>query len=262
MSRIVTLFIICVLSLFLAGCKESVILFNSLDERQANPIMAVLLEHGIGCEKQPGEEGTWRLLVSNEEFAQAVQLCQERGLPHRIYRGVGESFQKTGMVSSPTEERIRFMDALSQDLARTISEIDGVVSARVHVVLPNNDPFAKNVLPSSAAVAIRHRSDCNLEDCIPQIKNLVMNAIEGVSYDKITVTLFRVAVQPSAGAEAEPSSMTERISDEMMQVLITVNAGLAIVLIALFGFGIWYFARKKKSVSKAETEAEAEATKE
>ena len=83
------------------------------------------------------------------------------------------------------------MDALAQDLSRTIASIDGVVDARVHVVLPENDPFAKNALPSSAAVAIRSRWNADIEDLIPQIKSLVKNAIEGLQYEKITVTVFK-----------------------------------------------------------------------
>ena len=134
------------------------------------------------------------------------------------------------MVSSPTEERIRFMDALAQDLSRTISEIDGVISARVHIVLPNNDPFAKNALPSSAAVAIRHRSDSDLEDHIPEIKNLVMNAIEGVDYDKITVTLFKVIVAPKDVVMGQSAASSPKISDDMMRILVTANASLAVLL--------------------------------
>ncbi|MBO6168228.1 MAG: EscJ/YscJ/HrcJ family type III secretion inner membrane ring protein, partial [Kiritimatiellae bacterium] len=88
-------------------------------------------------------------------------------------------------------ERIRFMDALAQDIAKTISSIDGVVDARVHVVLPENDPFARHVLPSSAAVAIRSRWDADLTDIIPSVKGLVKNAIEGLSPEKIMVTVFR-----------------------------------------------------------------------
>ena len=85
------------------------------------------------------------------------------------------------------------MDALAQDLAKTISGIDGVVDARVHIVLPENDPFAKNALPSSAAVAIRSRWNVDIEDLIPSIKSLVKNAIEGLQYEKITVTVFKDA---------------------------------------------------------------------
>ena len=83
------------------------------------------------------------------------------------------------------------MDAISQDLATTISMIDGVVDARVHVVLPENDPFAKSAVPSSAAVAIRSRWDADLTDAIPQVKGLVKNAIEGLAFEKITVTVFQ-----------------------------------------------------------------------
>ena len=215
--------------LLLCGCDEMVVLFNALDEQQANPIMALLQDNHLSCQKNAGEENTWKLMVKQRDFAKAVELCQQHGLPQQIYHGVGDVFKKTGMVSSPTEERIRFMDALAQDLSRTISEIDGVISARVHIVLPNNDPFAKNAQPSSAAVAIRYRSDCDLEDHIPEIKNLVMNAIEGVDYDKITVTLFKVIVAPKDDITG-PSASSPKISDDMMRILVTANASLAVLL--------------------------------
>ena len=215
--------------LLLCGCDEMVVLFNALDEQQANPIMALLQDNHLSCQKSAGEENTWKLMVKQRDFAKAVELCQQHGLPQQIYHGVGDVFKKTGMVSSPTEERIRFMDALAQDLSRTISEIDGVISARVHIVLPNNDPFAKNAQPSSAAVAIRYRSDCDLEDHIPEIKNLVMNAIEGVDYDKITVTLFKVIVAPKDDITG-PSASSPKISDDMMRILVTANASLAVLL--------------------------------
>ena len=85
------------------------------------------------------------------------------------------------------------MDALAQDLAKTISMVDGVVDARVHVVLPENDPFARNALPSSAAVAIRSRWDADITDIVPSVKGLVKNAIEGLAYEKIMVTIFKDA---------------------------------------------------------------------
>ena len=175
----------------LAGCDKEVPIHSGLVERQANLVMAALLGEGIEAHKVAGEENTWNVTIMEGDFARAANLLEQKGLPRRDFNGVGETFKKTGMVSSPTEERIRFMDALAQDLSRTISGIDGVVDARVHLVLPENDPFAKNVLPSSAAVAIRSRWDSDLRDRVPSIKALVQNAIEGLKYDKITVTIFR-----------------------------------------------------------------------
>lgn len=178
-------------TLLLAGCEKQTTLFSGLVERQANIVMAALLDNGITCTKTPGDEGTWNVMIGEGSFAKAVNLCEQRGLPQRTFQGVGDVFKKSGMVSSPSEERIRFMDAVAQDLSRTISMIDGVVDARVHVVLPENDPFAKNTLPSSASVAIRSRWDVDMTDAIPQIKGLVKNSIEGLAFEKITVTVFQ-----------------------------------------------------------------------
>ena len=183
--------VIMALSLLLAGCDDKVALFSGLEETQANSVMAALLEQNIGCSKAPGDEGTWNVMIGNSSFARAAEICESRGLPRRTFHGVGDVFKKTGMVSSPSEERIRFMDAIAQDLAKTISMIDGVVDARVHVVLPENDPFAKKTLPSSAAVAVRARWDADLAPAVPQIKGLVKNAIEGLAFEKITVTIFQ-----------------------------------------------------------------------
>ena len=180
-----------VAALLLAGCDKEATLYSGLEERQANLVMAALLDADIGCHKTPGEEGTWNVMCSETKFAKAVNLLQRQGLPQRIHQGVGEVFKKTGMISSPSEERIRFMDALAQDLSKTISMIDGVVDARVHVVLPENDPFARNALPSSAAVAIRARWNSDIADLVPSVKALVKNAIEGLAYDKIQVTIFK-----------------------------------------------------------------------
>ena len=178
-------------AMLLAGCDKEATLHSGLGERQANLVMAALLDSGISCRKTPGEEGTWNVLCSEAKFAQAVNLLERQGLPREPRQGIGEVFKKTGMISSPSEERIRFMDALAQDLARTISMIEGVVDARVHVVLPENDPFARNTLPSSAAVAIRSRWNADITDLVPSVKALVKNAIEGLQYEKIQVTIFR-----------------------------------------------------------------------
>ena len=177
--------------MLLAGCEEETTLYARLEERQANAIIAELKAHDISCRKTPGEEGTWNVMIAESKMAAAVELLEQKGLPRRPYQGIAESFKKTGMVSSPSEERIRFMAAREQDLSRTLSQIEGVTDASVHIVLPENDPFAKHMKPSSAAVVIHHRFDVDMADYLPQIKNLVKNSIEGLDYSKISVTLFR-----------------------------------------------------------------------
>ncbi|MBR4616310.1 MAG: EscJ/YscJ/HrcJ family type III secretion inner membrane ring protein, partial [Kiritimatiellae bacterium] len=100
-------------ALLFAGCDKETTLHSGLPEQQANLVMAALLDVGISCHKTPGEEGTWNVMVVESRFADAVNILEKAGLPRREYQGIGEVFNKTGMISSPSEERIRFMDALA-----------------------------------------------------------------------------------------------------------------------------------------------------
>jgi len=188
--------IVACLVLFGSGCAK-VQLFSDLDENEANDMMALLLTTKVECTKSAGAEGKWMLSVAQADFAKAVQTLQSSGYPKEHFAGLGESFKKSGLISSPTEERIRFMHALAQDLSSTISRIDGVVVARVHIVLPDNNPFAEKVKPSSAAVFIKHRPSTNLDLQMPEIKQLVQSSIEGLEFENVSIVMIPADEMPT-----------------------------------------------------------------
>lgn len=180
----------------LTACKAE--LYTGLSEREANEIVATLLGAGIPAAKAPGAEGI-SVSVDEARFPEAMALLNQRGLPARTYESMGDVFRKEGLVSSPTEERARMVYALSQELSRTIAEIDGVLSARIHVVLPESDILGRDVKPSSASVFVRYAQGSNVEEYAPQIKLLVANSIEGLLYDNITVVMVPAAAAEDAG---------------------------------------------------------------
>jgi len=75
-----------------------------------------------------------------------------------------------------------------------------VLSARVHVVLPENDPLRQQLIPSSASVFVRHKASAQLADQVPQIKMLVANGIAGLTYDKVSVILVPEETVPAEEA--------------------------------------------------------------
>lgn len=190
MTRFAPRLLLAALLLLLAACKVD--LYAGLNERDANDMLAVLLRQGIPAEKGVGAEGTYVLKVEQSRFSEAVEALKMQGFPREPFASIGEVFKKEGLISSPLEERVRFVYALSQELSATLSEIDGVLSARVHIVLPDNALSTGKLTPSSAAVFIRHAADAPLDRLVPQIKMLVTNSIEGLSYDKVSVVLFPV----------------------------------------------------------------------
>ena len=118
-----------------AGCSARV--QHGLDERQANEIQTVLLERGFHARKrvEEGRPPTWAVEVDPADAADAVRVLAELGLPRARPAGVRELL-KPGLVPDPVEQHALLLEAQSGELARTLEAVDGVVSARVHLVRP------------------------------------------------------------------------------------------------------------------------------
>jgi type III secretion protein J len=178
----------------LAGCAKQE-LYSQLSERQANEVVAALQAAGIDAEKR-SQEGQFSVVTASGDFPAAVGTLNAQGLPREAFDSMGSVFKREGFVSTPLEERARLLHAMSQEISNTLSDIDGVVTARVHLVVPERSPLSDKPQPSAAAVFIKHRPDRDLSAQVPQIKALVVNSIEGLSYDNVTVALFPADPSP------------------------------------------------------------------
>lgn len=190
----------------LSGCYQE--LYTDQPEQQINEMMALLVQAGITCKKTAGYEGTWSLQVEGEQISTAMNLLHENGYPRKAFESMGRVFEKKGLISSPTEERIRFVYALSQEISDTLDRIDGVLDARVHIVLPENDPYTETMIPSSAAVFIKQKPGIDLESQTMKIKDLVVNSIEGLEFKNVTVAMFKA----SATGKSKTSPTTLYVS--------------------------------------------------
>jgi type III secretion protein J len=228
----------------LAGCSNHE-LYSQLSERQANEMVAVLRSAGIEADKK-AHEGKFSVLTSKGDFSQAVRTLNAQGYPRETFDTMGKVFKREGFVSSPLEERARLMHAMSQEISNTIANIDGVVTARVHLVVPERNPLLDKPQPAAAAVFIKHRPERNLSGQISQIKALVVNSIEGLAYDNVTVALFPaegMPADPSAAPapKAAPADATQARSAVMALPLI---AGGAAGAFALGGGGLLWLRRR------------------
>lgn len=217
------------LLLALAGCKTD--LFTKQAEVDANDMVAALLENGLPAGKATTDAGkTWNVQVDERHVVRAMAVLRSHGLPRERHVTLGEMFKKEGLISTPTEERVRFIYGVAQQLEATLSQIDGVVTARVQIVLPNNDPLAAAAKPASASVFIKYRENANLSGLTAGIKNMVARSVEGLPYENVTITLVPGALV--APPPPEPTSWAA--------LWIT----LAVLLAALVG-GIGWVAWKR-----------------
>jgi type III secretion protein J len=213
----------------LCSCKSE--LYQRLDERDANEMLAVLYSAGIHADKSTRDEKTWTVEVSDRDLPAALQVVEEHGLPREQFASVGEVFKKEGLISTPSEERIRYIYAVSQELSNTLSQIDGVIVARVHPVIPANDPLATQIKPASASVFIKYRPDADVQALAPPIKNLIMRSIEGLQYENISLTFV-----PAEAPKHERAAPSAPATGGPVKAVVGSGVGM-LLLLTLVGLG-------------------------
>lgn len=237
--------------LVLAGCQAD--LYSGVTEGEANEMLGALLQQGLDARKTAVGDARYNITVAEDEVLRALQVLREAGLPRANRSTMGQVFARSGIVSSPFEERIRFVYALGEEVSRTLEEIDGVLTARVHIVLPEEPELGQDLKPSSTAVFIKQRANTDLDYLVPQIRRLVSNAIEGVEYDQVSVTLVEarpidvMAVEEGVTfAEILPGL---EVNSSSLSVFYMVAAGLvsALVLSVVFNLALVLRAVRRRS---------------
>jgi len=243
----------------LAGCGRED-LYTNVTESDANTMLGLLIARGISATKRPVKENLFAVAVPRDQFASAVDILKWYGIPKETFQGIGEMFPKTGLVSSPSEERIRFMHALAGNISEMLSNIDGVITARVILVLPSNDPYTNANNPASASVFLKIRPGFDTTTQIPQIKNLVMNSVEGLKYERVAVTLVRSDevdfFNPLKLPDATVTFLGFNIPAQSIWIFYTLGGLVGVLVLVVVGGGVWIFIRRRREAKAAEAPVE------
>lgn len=154
----------------LLGCQVEV--YRGLTEAQVNTMLSTLLKRGIRAEKTAAGKAGFTLSVDEDQLVQSLEILKENNLPRADYENLGKVFSGQGMISSSSEEQARMAYAISQELSDTFSRIDGVLTARVHVVLGGTDQATDTRTLPSAAVFLRHTPDSPVVNLVAKIRAL------------------------------------------------------------------------------------------
>jgi type III secretion protein J len=228
--------IICVL-FGVVGCTDQV-LYSNLTEQEANEMIALLYKKGISASKSNNNDNTYSVSTQRDSFTLAIELLRSQGYPKNKFQSLGEVFKKEGFVSSPLEERARLNFAQSQELARTIESIDGVVLARVHLALPEENDLTETSKPSSASVFLKHRRGIDLSDREAQIKALIVNSIEGLPYENVTVAMF--TTEPIQAFNANDKTEKSIFMSQTTQIYLIIALSLMVVVLGMISVWLWW----------------------
>ncbi len=170
--------------IFRIGGEEKSLLFSNLDLREAGEITERLDQADIPYEAR-GDGSS--IFVARSRVAEARLMLSADGLPSRGSVGYELFDQPDALGQTQFQQNINRLRALEGELARTIATLDGVASARVHLVLPEHQLFSREKEQPSASIVLTLRRDALTPEQVRAIRNLVASATPGLTTNRVTI---------------------------------------------------------------------------
>ena len=160
------------------------LLYGRLDPKDAGDIVASLDSQSI---KYTLGDGGTSVYVPREQVYRVRMELASKGLPTGGSVGY-EIFDQGNFGISDFVQRTNNLRAIQGELSRTISQLDGVRSARVMVVMPENRLLVTDASRRSTASVLVDTGGKRLPtEAVNSIRSLVAYAVEGLKMDDVVV---------------------------------------------------------------------------
>lgn len=161
------------------------LLYSNLASNDASAVAAKLEEAKIRYDVS--QDGT-KVMVPESEVGRARVLLAKAGLPNGGSMGYEIFDQQSGFGTTNFIQNINQVRALEGELSRTIGAVEGIRSARVHLVLPERQLFSRDSRAASASVFIAVNPGARLHsEQINAIQQLVSSAVPDLKATSVSV---------------------------------------------------------------------------
>lgn len=161
------------------------LLYGNLAQKDASEVVAALEQSDIPYKIN---ESTGAVMVDSGKVQEARMKLAGQGLPNSDSLGFEILQQETGFGTSRALEAARFHRALEGELARTISTLSNIESARVHLATPKKSVFVRKNNNPSASVVLKLYSGRVLDKGqVAAIVHLVASSVPELDSARITV---------------------------------------------------------------------------
>jgi len=161
------------------------LLFGNLAQKDASEVVTALQQAGIDYEVN---QETGAVMVPSGKVQEARMKLAGQGLPHSDSLGYELLQQETGFGTSRALEAARFHRALEGELARTISSLANIQTARVHLATPKQSVFVRKRKQPSASIVVKLYSGRPLEKGqVASVIHLVASSVPDLESNRVTV---------------------------------------------------------------------------
>ena len=159
-------------------------LYASLPESEKSKILDALTNSGVNATIDPT---TGDVMVPVSDYHESKMKLAAQGLPTSVPGGY-DTLGDIQMGTSRSVETMRLKQSQEIELARSISEIDYVTSARVHLAIPEKSVFVRDTAPVTASVFIQLLEGRSLGATqVKAITHLVSSSVPGLNETNVTI---------------------------------------------------------------------------
>ncbi|MDO8344195.1 MAG: flagellar basal-body MS-ring/collar protein FliF [Cellvibrio sp.] len=160
-------------------------LYGRMDNLDAANVVDVLEQNQI---KFKVDENSGAILVASEDVHMARLKLAEFGLPSSPTQGFELMDKEQPLGTSQFVENTRYQRSIEGELARTITSITSIRSARVHLAIPKKTVFVRDVANPTASVFVEVFAGRGVEPSqVKAIMNLVASSVPGMKMADVTV---------------------------------------------------------------------------
>jgi len=160
------------------------VLSSGLDDKELASVINELESQGVPYKI---ENGGTRILVPQKDLATTRAKLAEAGVGGGVEPQGYEILKDQGLSMSDAMQQVNFRRALEGELEKALMAMDGINTAKVQLVVPDEALFTEDQAPATAAVLLDTKTELT-DTQVEAITYLVSSSVEGLTTDHITIT--------------------------------------------------------------------------
>ncbi|MDX1573440.1 MAG: flagellar basal-body MS-ring/collar protein FliF [Methylophaga sp.] len=161
------------------------VLFSGMQPQESAEVVETLNQMGVNYKL---EQSSGAIMVPAADLQSLRLKLAAEGLPRSSAQGMEMLNEEQGFGTSQFIEQARYQRAMEQELARSVSELQNVRSARVHLAIPKQSVFVRDRRPPTASVVVNLYAGRSLErGHIDAVTHMVASSVPNMNSSDVTV---------------------------------------------------------------------------
>ena len=176
------------------------------------------------------DASTGQLTVPANRYHEAKIFLASKGIPKTGTTGIDSLKDQSAMTTSQFMEQVKYTSAMEQELAKSITNIDSIQAARVHLATPKQSVFVRDrTAPKASVVVTTFPGRTLTASQVQAVVHLVSSSVPLLTAENVAVldsrgklftdSMGEAAIGLTTGQTAHKQKLEDMYRQRIMQIL-------------------------------------------